>query len=145
MHYQLVAKAADFTPEELKDKMLGFIPVSGERVHQFGNWKLSEYENFAVFCKAEGLCEKDYGNLVEQDGILRQHGFAYGRDFKIYEKTSVHFDSFEFKEIKRHQDVISSPQGVYAYISSAGQFYYVTDVRCPFEPDDVVCVMDCHN
>lgn len=79
MHYQLVAKAADFTPEELQ------------------------------------------------------------------KKTSVHFDSFEFKEVKHYQDVISSPQGVYAYISSAGQFYYVTDVRCPFEPDDVVYVMDCHN
>ena len=114
MHYQLVAKAADFTPEELKNKMLGFMPVSGERVHQFGDWKLSEYDNFAAFCKDEGLCEKDYGTLVEQDGILRQHGFAYGKDFKIYEKTSVHFDSFEFKEIKHYQDVISNPQGVYA-------------------------------
>lgn len=145
MHYQLVAKAADFTPEELKNKMLGFMPVSEERVHQFGDWKLSEYDDFAAFCKAEGLCKEDYGNLDEQDGILRQHGFAYGRDFKIYEKTSVHFDSFEFREIKRYQDVISSPQEVDAYISSAGQFYYVTDVRCPFEPDDVVYVMDCHN
>ena len=114
MHYQLVAKAADFTPEELKDKMLGFMPVSGERVHQFGDWKLSEHDDFAAFCKAEGLCEKDYGNLDEQDGILRQHGFAYGRDFKIYEKTFVHFDSFDFKEVKRYQDVISSPQGVYS-------------------------------
>lgn len=79
MHYQLVAKAADFTPKELQ------------------------------------------------------------------KKVSVHFDSFEFKGIERYKNVISSPQGVYAYISSTGQFYYVTDVRCPFEPDDVVCVMDCHN
>lgn len=145
MHYQLVAKAADFTPEELKNKMLGFMSVSGESVHQFGDWNISEYEDFAAFCRDENLCDETYGTLAEQDGILRQYGFAYGKDHKIYEKTSVHFDSFEFKEIKHYQDVISSPQGVYAYISSAGQFYYVTDVRCPFEPDDVVYVMDCHN
>ncbi len=79
MHYQLVAKAADFTPEELQ------------------------------------------------------------------KKTSVHFDNFEFKGIGRYKDVISSPQGVYAYISSDGQIYYMTNVRCPFEPHDVVYVMDCHN
>ena len=47
--------------------------------------------------------------------------------------------------IANYKDVISSPQGVYAYISSDGQIYYVTDVRCPFEPDDVVYVMDYHN
>lgn len=145
MHYQLVAKAEDFTPEELKDKMLGFMPVSGECVHQFGNWKLSEYEDFAAFCKAEGICDEICGDASEQDGILRQHGFAYGKDRKIYEKTSVHFDSFEFMGIQHYKDVVSSPRGVYAFISSAGQFYYVTDVRCLFEPDDVVYVIDCHN
>jgi len=145
MHYQLVAKAADFTPEELKDKMLGFMPVSDENVHQFGCWQPAKYADFAEFLKEEGLTADDCNELEEQDGFLRQYGFAYGKDHKIYEKTSVHFDSFEFKGIKHYKDVISSPQGVYAYISSTGQFYYVTDVRCPFEPDDVVYVMDCHN
>ena len=111
MHYQLVAKAADFTPEELKDKMLGFMPVSEESVHQFGMWKLSEYEDFTAFCKAEGICEEIPENISEQDGLLRQQGFAFKDDHKIYEKTSSHFDSFEFKGIKRYKDVISSPKG----------------------------------
>lgn len=33
---------------------------------------------------------------------------------------------------------------LYAFISSDGNFYYLTDTRCPFEPNDVVYVMDCH-
>lgn len=145
MHYQLVAKAADFTPEELKDKMLGFMPVSGESVHQFGDWQRSLYADFVEFAADEEIDADVVQTIDEEDSILRQYGFAYGIDRQIYEKVSIHFDSFEFKEIKHYQDVISSPRGVYAYISSAGQFYYVTDVRCPFEPNDVVYVMDCHN
>ena len=60
-------------------------------------------------------------------------------------KVSAHFDSFYFKGIERYKNVIKSPQGVYAFISSDGNFYYLTDTRCPFEPNDVVYVMDCHS
>lgn len=34
MHYRLVAKTADFTPEELLNKLQGFMPVADEAVHQ---------------------------------------------------------------------------------------------------------------
>ena len=89
--------------------------------------------------------EEEYQTFAGRDGILRQYGYAYGIDGKIYEKVSAHFDSFYFKGIERYKNVIKSPQCVYAFISSDGNFYYLTDTRCPFEPNDVVYVMDCHS
>ena len=50
-----------------------------------------------------------------------------------------------FKELKRYSDVINSPQGVYAFITAHGELFYLTETRCPFEPTDVVYVVDCHN
>ena len=50
-----------------------------------------------------------------------------------------------FKELKRYSDVINSPQGVYAFITAHGELFYLTDTRCPFEPNDVVYVLDCQN
>ena len=91
------------------------------------------------------LRRKNCRTIDEQDGILRQHGFAFGDDRKIYEKVSTHFDSFVIKGIRRYKDVIADPRGVYAFISAAGDFYYVTEKRCPFAADDVVYVTDCHN
>lgn len=145
MHYQLVAKTSDFTPEELQEKLLGFMPVTEEMVHQYGCWQLSRYADFVEFAADEGIDISEAQTINEEDGILRQYGFAYGNDRQIYEKVSIHFNSFEIKTIKRYKDVIVGSRGVYAFISADGNFYYVTDVRCPFAADDVVYVMDCHN
>jgi hypothetical protein len=146
MHYQLVAKVSDFTTEELQHKMQGFLVVNDdETVNQYGCWKIARYSDFNEFVEDEELeDEEDYQTFAGRDGILRQYGYAYGVDGKIYEKVSAHFDSFYFKGIERYKNVIKSPQGVYAFISSDGNFYYLTDTRCPFEPNDVVYVMDCH-
>lgn len=145
MHYRLVAKTSDFTPEELLKKLQGFMPVADEAVHQYGCWKLARYADFAAFAAEEGIDSDEARTADEQDGILRQHGFAFGDDCKIYEKVSTHFDSFVIKGIRRYKDVITDPRGVYAFISAAGDFYYVTEKRCPFAADDVVYVTDCHN
>lgn len=145
MYYRLVAKTADFTPEELLEKLQGFMPVADEAVHQYGCWKLARYADFAAFAADEGIDTDEARTVDEQDGILRQHGFALGDDHKIYEKVSTHFDSFVIKGIRRYKDVITDPRGVYAFISAAGDFYYVTEKRCPFAADDVVYVTDCHN
>ena len=127
MHYRLVAKTADFTPEELLEKLQGFMPVADEAVHQYGCWKLARYADFAAFAADEGIDTDEARTVDEQDGILRQHGFALGDDHKIYEKVSTHFDSFVIKGIRRYKDVITDPRGVYAFISAAGDFYYVTE------------------
>lgn len=86
MHYRLVAKTADFTPEELLEKLQGFMPVADEAVHQYGCWKLARYADFAAFAADEGIDTDEARTVDEQDGILRQHGFALGDDHKIYEK-----------------------------------------------------------
>lgn len=57
--------------------------------------------------------------------------------------ASKHFTNCNFKELKRYSEVISSPQGVYAFISALGELFYLTETRCPFEPTDVVYVLDC--
>lgn len=145
MHYQLVAKVSDFTPEELLEKLRGFMPVADEAVYQYGCWQLSQYADFVEFTADEKIDTGAVKTIDEEDGILRQYGFAYGNDQQIYEKVSTHFDSFEIKGIKRYKDVIAGSRGVYAFISADGAFYYVTDVHCPFAADDVVYVVDCHN
>ena len=78
MHYRLVAKTADFTPEELLEKLQGFMPVANEAVHQYGCWKLARYADFAEFAAEEGIDNHQARTADEQDGILRQLGFAFG-------------------------------------------------------------------
>lgn len=82
MHYRLVAKTADFTPEELLDKLQGFMPVADEAVHQYGCWKLARYADFAEFAAEEGIDTDEVRTVDDQDGILRQYGFAFGDDHK---------------------------------------------------------------
>ena len=86
MHYQLVAKVSDFTTEELQHKMQGFLVVNDdETVNQYGCWKIARYSDFNEFVEDECLeDEEEYQTFAERDGILRQYGYAYGVDSKIY-------------------------------------------------------------
>lgn len=62
MHYRLVAKTADFTPEELLNKLQGFMPVTNEAVHQYGCWKLARYADFAAFAADDVVYVTDCHN-----------------------------------------------------------------------------------
>lgn len=63
------------------------MPVADEAVHQYGCWKLARYADFAAFAAEEGIDTDEARTVDEQDGILRQYGFAFGDDHKIYEKV----------------------------------------------------------
>lgn len=84
-----------------------------------------------------------YKQQYELEKAIPTHSFP--EQYSRQNSLSTHFDSFVIKGIRRYKDVIADPRGVYAFISAAGDFYYVTEKRCPFAADDVVYVTDCHN
>lgn len=157
MHYLVVAKVEDYPNfNELKNSLMYIEPASSDR---WGDWEeiAANVEEFSKSNKDEIMENFDDEDMSFEDKVeayIDLRGFRIGYDGKVYEKVSAHFDycilggrfvKDNLDNIVPYQKVIDEYGEVAGYVLLDYVFFYVEEEKCPFEPDDLVYIIDAHN
>lgn len=157
MHYLVVAKVEDYPNfNELENSLMYIEPVSSDR---WGDWEeiAASVEEFSKSNKDEINAEIDDEDMSFEDKVLAYLelcGFHLDNNGSVWQKVSDHFDyctlggrfsNDNLENIVPYKKVIEEYGEVDAFVLSDYDFYYTDDNKCPFEPDDLVYVIDGHN
>ena len=145
MHYLLIVKEADYPGEdELKHLLRGFMPARpDEKLGEYGVWKPWLYKNFDEFKAMENI-EED----TLEEAIIGSEIYRIGDDNNVYEKVSIHCDSFNIFDIGTYADILEKYNNVGAFVEN-DKFYYTKALfgnrDCAFSSNELVYAIDCHN
>lgn len=157
MHYLVVAKVKDYPDfNELINALEHIDPAKDD---YWGNWEeiAANVEEFSKSNKDEIMENFDDEDMSFEDKVeayIDLRGFRIGYDGKVYEKVSAHFDycilggryiTNDISSVTTYRKVCEEYGDAGAFVLPKYYMLYTDEGRCPFEPEDIVYVIDGHN
>lgn len=157
MHYLVVALVEDYP--DVEELMSALTFAYAEENDSVGDWEkiADSLEEFIFYNENEINSENDDEDMTLEDKAMEyieKWGYQLRSDGGIWEKVSAYFDyctlggrfvKDNLDNIVPYQKVIDEYGEVAGYVLLDYVFFYVEEEKCPFEPDDLVYIIDAHN